>query len=505
MSGDTDLIRSAHQALLNDAATLNRLNELRGWTKQAVEQLGLGVDRGRIVIPVADERGELAAMLRYQPNPGKRDGTPKMTSAPGSKRDLFPAPETLDPAGTVWLVEGEPDAIAATSVGLAAVGIPGASGWRPDMAPRFQDRDVVICCDCDTPGRSLAARAADDLLEHARSVRTVDLAPARDDSYDIGDFVLEGREAPADVSRVLDRMAEDASSHVPVADRPPRPRLAVTDWRKAMLDYIDGLDQQPAWPIPFTELCEAADGGIRPGEVWILAGYTNHGKSIYADMLADTCARAGARVHLYMTEMTIVQRGLRLLARRTGTPFRVLRRRTFTAEQLASVKREVARMDYGASVVTDWTPEQVATDIKVTRTNVAIVDLLHGFHYTDERDLSAHIAAFSAAATTDAGGSGNGSAIVLVCHLNDAQMRDSRSPARPKPGLHSLKGATSIKQRADTVMFTWLQDNDDGVPTDEGEVWIAKARNGGAASQEVVLDRDALVFRERRPGLEAVA
>jgi replicative DNA helicase len=72
---------------------------------------------------------------------------------------------------------------------------------------------------------------------------------------------------------------------------------------------------------------------------------------------------------------------------------------------------------------------------------------------------------------------------VLVCHLNDAQMRDSRSPARPKPGLHSLKGATSIKQRADTVMFTWLQDDDDGIPTDFGEVWIAKARNGGPASQ----------------------
>jgi hypothetical protein len=46
-------------------------------------------------------------------------------------------------------------------------------------------------------------------------------------------------------------------------------------------------------------------------------------------------------------------------------------------------------------------------------------------------------------------------------------------------------------------MFTWLQDDDDGIPTDFGEVWIAKARNGGPASQAVELDRGALMFRGR--------
>jgi hypothetical protein len=174
--------------------------------------------------------------------------------------------------------------------------------------------------------------------------------------------------------------------------------------------------------------------------VWILAGYTNHGKSIYADMLADCCSDAGARVHLYMTEMTIVQRGLRLLARRTGIPFRVLRRRELNGDQMAVARREIALLNYGATVVTDWTPRQVAADIRATRTNVAIIDLLHGFHYSDERQLSEFIIEFAAAATTDAGGIGTGSAIVLVCHLNDAQMRDSRSPARPKPGPAQPEG-----------------------------------------------------------------
>lgn len=503
---DDEFIRTAHQALLADTAAIGRLNELRGWTTEAVEHLGLGLHRGRVVIPVRDQAGRIVAQLSYQPNTDKRtDGAPKMTSPPGSKRDLFPSPETIDQTATVWLVEGEPDAISATSVGLVAVAIPGSNGWQPDMAERFDGRDVVVCCDCDKPGRSLADRVADDLLGHATVVRRVELGAARDDSYDIGDLVREGRDTPDQIHRLLNGLAQNAPIHVPVADRPPRPRLTAADWRKALTNYIDGHDQQPAWPIPFATLEDAADGGIRAGEVWILAGYTNHGKSIYADMLADTCSAAGANVHLYMTEMTIVQRGLRLLARRTGIPFRNLRQRKLSDNDLALARREIALLNYGATVVTDWTPQHVATDIRATGVNVAIIDLLHGFHYSDERQLSEFIAAFAGAATTDGGGTGTGSAIVLVCHLNDTQMRDSRSPARPKPGLHSLKGATSIKQRADTVLFTWLQDDDDGIPTDYGEVWIAKARNGGPASQAVVLDRDALVFRERSRGLEVAA
>lgn len=502
---DTDIIRGAHQALLNDEAAVDRLNELRGWTRDAIETLGLGIDRGRVLIPVLDQDGRVGALLRYQPNPDKRTNGPKMTSAPGSRRDLFPPPETIDPAATVWIVEGEPDAISAASVGVAAVAVPGSQGWKPAMAERFTGRDVIVCCDCDTPGRSLAEKVADDLLEHARSVRRVDLAPARDDAYDIGDLVREGADDPAGVRSLLERLANTAPFHIAVEDRPPRPRLTVADWRKALTDYMDGKNEAPAWPIPFQELNDATDGGIRPGEVWILAGYTNHGKSIYADMLADSVAAAGARVHLYMTEMTIVQRGLRLLARRTGIPFRALRRRYLNDDQRARIAREIDALNYGATVVSNWTPYQVAADITATGTNVAIIDLLHGFHYSDERELSAFVNAFAASATTDAGGTGTGAAVVLVCHLNDAQMRDSRSPARPKPGLHSLKGATSIKQRADTVMFAWLQDSDEGIPTDDGEVWIAKARNGGAAAQAVELDREALIFRERGRGLEAVA
>lgn len=188
----SNLLHNAHQRLLADEAAQRRLYALKGWTLDAIRQLGLGIDEGRVVIPVMGPGGarEIKGVLRYQPDASLLEGLPKMMAAPGTPRELFPPPEAIEET-TVWLVEGEPDAISATSIGLAAVGIPGASSWRSEWAERFAGRDVIVCCDCDGPGRGLAVRAADDLVAHARTVRVAELAAARDDGFDIGELVAE--------------------------------------------------------------------------------------------------------------------------------------------------------------------------------------------------------------------------------------------------------------------------------------------------------------------------
>lgn len=227
--------------------------------------------------------------------------------------------------------------------------------------------------------------------------------------------------------------------------------------------------------------------------------------SVVADHLLDSAAGAGARCHLYMTEMTIVQRGLRALARRTGVlDAGALRRRRLDETQLALAEDAIARLPYGISVVRDWTPRQVALDIVSSRTQVAVVDHLHDFHYRDEREIAAHVGQFTAAIGSDAAGLHGGSAVVLLCQLNETQMRDSRSGQLPRPGLHSIKGASAIKQKADVVLFTWLETDEDGLPDERepgligGELWIAKGRNGGAGGrQRVQLDTSTLTMKER--------
>jgi hypothetical protein len=65
-----------------------KLMRSRGWLKATMRELELGVDRGRITIPVRADTRRLVGLRRCQPwlDPGE----PKMLAAPGSRRALLP-------------------------------------------------------------------------------------------------------------------------------------------------------------------------------------------------------------------------------------------------------------------------------------------------------------------------------------------------------------------------------------------------------------------------------
>jgi hypothetical protein len=282
-----------------------------------------------------------------------------------------------------------------------------------------------------------------------------------------------------------------------------RGSLDAAGWGELILDTLEAQDDG-AIPLPFRVLTEVMDGGLRPGEVCLVAGYTSDGKSVLVDQIADTAAENGRRVHLYLTEMTAYQRGLRLLARKAHVPFHKLRRREDLGEHWPAIVAELALLPYGCSVVADWSIEDVVADIVKNRWDLVVVDLIHGFHYQDERDLSKTSSALVRAAKASAGPDFAGTAIVCAAHLNDGQMRDQRSPKRPRPGLHSIKGSSSLKQDADTVMFVWRESDENGIASQDGLVWIGKSRQGGMGAVAVTLDVGRMEFVERTV-LESVA
>jgi replicative DNA helicase len=87
-----------------------------------------------------------------------------------------------------------------------------------------------------------------------------------------------------------------------------------------------------------------------------------------------------------------------------------------------------------------------------------------------------------------------GTAIVSSAHLNDNQTRERQTPARPKPGMQSIKGSSSLKQDADYVCFVWQKDDEMGVPTGEGRIWLAKSRQGESAGVDVQLNSHKMRF-----------
>ncbi len=186
------------QAALNDdQLVVARLIRSRGWQPEMMRMLELGFDDGRITIPVRNGSRQLVGLLRYRPWPHSR--TAKMRAAPGSRRQLHPHPE-CEPRERVLLVEGEPDMIAARSHGLPAIAVPGTAAWKTDWARLLAGRDVRIIMDADDAGRAAAQRIAKDLAPVART-HVVDLAPDRDDGYDLTNWLLEHDRSAAEVFR----------------------------------------------------------------------------------------------------------------------------------------------------------------------------------------------------------------------------------------------------------------------------------------------------------------
>jgi hypothetical protein len=165
-----------------------RLTIERGWRPATMRELGVGLDGDAVIIPVPDAQGQLVGVLRYRPWP--TSGQPKMRAVAGSLRQLLPHP-AAETASRVLLVEGEPDMIAARSRGLPAIAVPGVDSWRPEWARWFAGRTVTIVADADAAGRALAARAATDLTGVARP-HVVELAPGREDGYDLTDWLIDG-------------------------------------------------------------------------------------------------------------------------------------------------------------------------------------------------------------------------------------------------------------------------------------------------------------------------
>jgi hypothetical protein len=189
-----------HEQLYKSPRILQRLTVVKGWNRRGYWRCQVGWDGERITFPVRSATRRIVGLVRYLPG-----GDPKSKAIPGSRRDLFPPPELCSTKMPLFLVEGEPAAVSVWSTGHQAVAIPGVNSWRPEMAQRFVGRRVVMLPDCDPQGRDLAQRVSAVLPK----AMVVDLAPERQDGYDVGDLVLEAAQEDEllELGRILGRLA----------------------------------------------------------------------------------------------------------------------------------------------------------------------------------------------------------------------------------------------------------------------------------------------------------
>ncbi len=117
-----------------------------------------------------------------------------------ARRVPFRLPElraAIEAGRTIFVVEGEKDVDALHGVGLCATTNAQGAGWKwtPGFVESFKGaKRVVFIVDSDAPGRKAAADRAPLVAELVGDVRILDLAPDRDDGFDVSDWLAAGHD-----------------------------------------------------------------------------------------------------------------------------------------------------------------------------------------------------------------------------------------------------------------------------------------------------------------------
>lgn len=155
-----------YQQFLGEADSY--LNE-RGIPRTTAESFRLGIVKepltghehllGRLAIPYLTITGVVDIRFR------SIDGAdPKYMGLPGAKTHLYNVSSVLVSDTKIAVTEGEIDTLSLATMGIHAVGVPGASNWKPHYSRILQDfEEVVVFADGDQAGRDFSKRLARDL------------------------------------------------------------------------------------------------------------------------------------------------------------------------------------------------------------------------------------------------------------------------------------------------------------------------------------------------------
>lgn len=137
--------------------------------------------RGFMAIPYlrwSREHGWIVVSIRYRCiEDHDHKGHGKYMTAPGDQTWLYNTLALLREVPEVAITEGEIDAITAQVAGIPAVGVPGATNWRPYMRELFLGyKTVYVLADGDEAGMKFANSVAETLPNS----RVIPMPPGED-------------------------------------------------------------------------------------------------------------------------------------------------------------------------------------------------------------------------------------------------------------------------------------------------------------------------------------
>ena len=299
--------QDAHAALLGDDRLLAAYRARRGLTLDTIKRFRIGirdVGEGRIatVVPYFGAGGRfLYAKLKVR----MPDGSKRVWREPkGTDSALYNGQELAGNEAVV-VCEGEEDCAVLTQLGIEnVVSVPDGANIRQDGGSTWLDAleafaEITIAFDRDDAGRTGAEKLA-RVLGPSRC-RIVEWPETDAELKDPTDFLVAGRggelltainDSHVPDNPLVQHVADDAGIADLIADHEnPNPHGIST-----------------CWPCVDRYL-----GGVRSGELTIVTGHTNSGKSAFVTNLATQVAAGGTPVVSASFEMTAVDYRWRVL------------------------------------------------------------------------------------------------------------------------------------------------------------------------------------------------
>ena len=171
---DDEEVRTWVEALQTKMPSmLSVMKDKRGLSPATLEKFEIGWYKDRFTIPVRDTDGVLQNVRRYKHNATK--AADKMLNLAGHGEARLFLPWMLAEQEII-ITEGELDAICGQENGLPTMShTAGASVWKAQWNPLFQDKVVYICYDVDDAGVNGALKVAAGISRYAKAVYIIRL------------------------------------------------------------------------------------------------------------------------------------------------------------------------------------------------------------------------------------------------------------------------------------------------------------------------------------------
>lgn len=242
-------------------------------------------------------------------------------------------------------------------------------------------------------------------------------------------------------------------------------------------------------------------GGLRPGNLCVVASRPSMGKTAFGNDIALNVARDGKAVVIYSLEMTkeeLVQRMICSIARIDAHK---VRQQQYRPEDVTELGRAAATLnDYKIQIkdISKLTPESFrASLMNVKRrhgADLAILDYLQlmqtrGKPENRQQEISEISRKLKESAKAE------GLPVVVLSQLN----REVEHRVTHKPQLSDLRDSGSIEQDADVVILLhrmdWYHKGEEGYnKTNTGTFQVAKSRNGPTGEFELYFDEKYVSF-----------